>query len=72
MDDLAEAGSLFTNAVKDRALASVFIDQLPLQKVAERMLRDFYVHIPLSTLYEWVVEAGKKNRPQEALRAVGS
>ena len=71
MEDLAEAGSLFSNVVKERALASVFIDQLPLQKVVERMLRDFNVHIPLSTLESWVVQAGEKNQSPRALRAVG-
>jgi len=72
MEDLAEPGSMFTNEVKKRALATVFEDRVPLRKAVERMLRDFYVHVPLSTLERWVSEAGKKNRPQEGLRTVGS
>jgi hypothetical protein len=49
-----------TRAVKDKALASVFQDGLPIEVAVIRMLRDFNVHVPASTLYDWMVEAGGK------------
>ena len=61
IDDLAEPGSLFTRAVKQKALASVFQDSLPIEAVVLRMLRDFNVHVPRSTLYYWMSEAGGKS-----------
>jgi len=60
IDDLAERGCHFTRAVKEKALASVFEDGLPIETAVVRMLRDFNVHVPTSTLYEWMVEAGGK------------
>jgi len=72
MDDLAEPGSLFTKAVQQKVLATVLVDHLPLRKAIERMLRDFYVHIPLSTLHGWRAQAGGKNQPEEPVRAMGS
>ena len=71
MDDLAEPASLFTKAVQQKVLATVLADHLPLRKAIERMLRDFFVHVPLSTLHGWVEQAGGKNPPQEPVRAVG-
>jgi len=62
IDDLAEPGSLFTNRVKEKALASVFEDGLPVDTVVLRMLRDFNVHVPRSTLYDWMGQAGEKSR----------
>ena len=59
--ELAEPGSLFTLAVKEKALASVFQDSLPIDAVVLRMLRDFNVHVPRSTLYWWMSEAGGKS-----------
>jgi len=61
IDELAESGSRFTRAVKEKALASVFEDGLPIQSVVQRMLRDFNVHVPPSTLYDWMAEAGGKS-----------
>jgi hypothetical protein len=71
MDDLAEPGSLFTRVVQQKILATVLVDHLPLRKAIERMLRDFYVHVPLSTLHGWLEQAGGKNPAQEPVRAVG-
>lgn len=67
MEDLAEPGALFTRAVQEKALASVLADRLPLRKAIERMLRDFYVHIPLSTLQGWLERAGEKIGPESLL-----
>lgn len=71
IDDLAEPGSLFTRAVKEKALASVFADSLPIQAVVLRMLRDFHVQVPPTTLYYWMGKAGKKSHPQRRLRHLG-
>lgn len=71
MDDLAEPGSLFTKTVQQKIMATVLVDHLPLRKAIERMLRDFYVHVPLSTLHGWLAQAGEKIGPEEAVRALG-
>ena len=60
IDDLAESGSLYTRAVKEKALASVYQDGLPIDAVVLRMLRDFNVHVPRSTLYAWMGRAAEK------------
>jgi len=62
IDDLAEPGCHFTRAVKEKALASVFQDGLPIEAAVLRMLRDFNVHVPASTLYEWMGQAGEKKQ----------
>jgi transposase len=67
MEDLAEPGSLFTSEVKKKALATVLQDRVPLRKAVDRMLRDFYVHVPLSTLQAWVSSAGEKNLPEDGV-----
>ncbi len=70
MDDLAEPGGLYTQRVRSTALAKVLVDGLPLETVQEQMLREFYVHVPPTTLDRWVVEAGEKDRPHLPLRTV--
>ena len=72
VDDLAEPGSRFTRAVKDKALASVFEDGLPIEATVLRMLRDFHVHVPASTLYDWMVAAGEKSRTGQAIHCLGA
>ena len=67
MDDLAEPGGLYTQRVRTTALAKVLVDGLPLGTVQEQMLREFYVHVPPTTLDRWVVEAGEKDRPDDGL-----
>jgi transposase len=67
MDDLAEAGGLYTRRVQSAALAKVLVDGLPLETVQEQMVREFYVHVPPPTLHRWVVEAGEKDRPEDSL-----
>ena len=69
-DDLATPGGLYTRRVQSTALAKVLVDGLPLETVQGQMLREFYVHVPPSTLDRWVVEAGEKGRPQDPLRTV--
>ena len=61
MEDLAEPGGLYTQGVRAAALAKVLGDGLPLETVQEQMLREFYVHVPPTTLDRWVVEAGEKD-----------
>jgi transposase len=67
MEDLAEPGGLYTRRVRTTALAKVLVDGLPLEAVQEQMLREFYVHVPPTTLDRWVVEAGEKDRPDGGL-----
>ena len=69
MPDLAEPGSLYTRRVREIAVAKVLVDLLPLEQVQQQMLREFHVHVPPTTLYEWVVEAGKKDRSGPRLLA---
>jgi transposase len=61
MEDLAEPGGRYTKRVQTTALAKVLVDGLPLETVQEQMLREFYVHVPPTTLDRWVVEAGEKD-----------
>jgi hypothetical protein len=71
MLDLAEPGSLYTRRVQETAVAKVLVDFLPLEQVQQQMLREFYMHVPPTTLYEWVVRAGKKDRPAARPLALG-
>lgn len=68
--DLAEPLARFTHRVKEKALASVLDDRLPLLDAQNRMLRDFSVYVPRSTLHRWVLRAGEKNQLHEGVRAV--
>jgi transposase len=71
MPDLAEPGSLYTCRVQETAVAKVLVDLLPLEQVQQQMFREFYVHVPPTTLYDWVVRAGKKDRPAARSLALG-
>lgn len=71
MPNLAEPGSLYTRRVQEIAVAKVLVDLLPLEQVQQQMFREFYVHVPPTTLYEWVVRAGKKDRPAARPVALG-
>lgn len=44
----------FTKRAKQKAIASVNEDGMPLERVPQRMWRDFHVHVAKSTVYEWV------------------
>lgn len=71
MPDLAEPGSLYTRRVQETAVAKVLVDHLPLEQVQQQMFREFYVHVPPATLHDWVVQAGKKDRPAARPLALG-
>lgn len=72
MDDLAEPGSHYTRAVKDKALASVFVDGLPIHVVVARMFRDFHVVVAPSTLYSWMGKLGEKSGVGRGLLRLGA
>lgn len=44
----------FTKRAKQKAIASVTEDGMPLERVPQRMWRDFHVRVAKSTVYEWV------------------
>ena len=72
IDDLAEPGSHYARAVKDKALASVFVDGLPIDVVVSRMFRDFHVVVPPSTLYSWMGKLGEKSSVGRGLLRLGA
>jgi hypothetical protein len=71
-DDVCESGSQFTNGVKEKVLQSVYQDGLPVDAVVTRMLRDFHVHVPRSTLYAWLGLAGEKSVARRELLRLGA
>jgi transposase len=71
MSDLAEPGSRYTRRVQETAVAKVLVDLLPLEQVQQQMFREFYVPVPPTTLYEWVIRAGKKGQPEARPLALG-
>ena len=52
--DFVEKDGRFTKRVKQKAIASVVEDGMPLGRVPQRMWRDFYVRVAKSTVFEWV------------------
>ncbi|MBN1427313.1 MAG: transposase, partial [Anaerolineae bacterium] len=52
--DFVDKGGRFTKRVKQKAIASVVEDGMPLGRVPQRMLRDFHVRVAKSTVFEWV------------------
>jgi transposase len=54
--DFVAKGGRFTKRAKQKAIASVTEDGMPLERVPQRMWRDFHVHVVKSTVYEWVHE----------------
>jgi len=52
--DFVEKGGRFTRRAKQKAIASVTEDGMPLERVPQRMWRDFHVRVAKSTVYEWV------------------
>jgi transposase len=49
-----EKGGRFTKRAKHKVVASVTEDGMPLERVPQRMWRDFHVRVAKSTVYEWV------------------
>jgi transposase len=54
--DFVAKGGRFTKRAKQKAIVSVTEDGMPLERVPQRMWRDFHVHMVKSTVYEWVHE----------------
>jgi transposase-like protein len=52
--DFVEKDGRFTKRTKQKAIASVVEDGMPLGRVPQRMWRDFHVRVAQSTVYEWV------------------
>jgi transposase len=49
-----DKGGRFTKRAKQKAVTSVTEDGMPLERVPQRMWRDFHVRVAKSTVYEWV------------------
>ena len=54
MDHLAQPSGRFTNRVRRTAVALVVKEALTLEKATLRMRQKYYVHIPPTTLHDWV------------------
>jgi transposase len=52
--DFVEKGERFTKRAKQKAVASVSEDGMPLERVPQRMWRDFHVRVAKSTVFEWI------------------
>jgi len=52
--DFVAKGERFTKRAKQKAIASVSEDGMPLGRVPQRMWRDFHVRVAKSTVFEWV------------------
>jgi transposase-like protein len=52
--DFVEKGERFTKRAKQKAIAAVTEDGMPLERVPQRMWRDFHVRVAKSTVHEWV------------------
>jgi transposase-like protein len=52
--DFVDKGGRFTKRAKQKAIASVIEDGVPLERVPQRMWRDFHVRVAKSSVYEWV------------------
>jgi transposase len=52
--DFVDKGGRFTKRAKQKAIASLTEDGMPLGRVPQRMWRDFHVRVVKSTVHEWV------------------
>ena len=55
MDHLAQPSGRFTNRVRRTAVALVVKESLTLEKATQRMRQNYHVHVPPTTLHDWVV-----------------
>ena len=55
MEHIAMPSGRFTNRVRRAALDMVSAQQLTLEKAANRMRQKYFVHVPPTTLHDWVV-----------------
>ena len=56
MDHLAQPSGRFTNRVRHTAVALVVKEGLTLEKATQRMQLKYHVHVPPTTLHDWVVD----------------
>ena len=56
MDHLAQPAGRFTNRVRQTAVALVVKEGLTLKNASHRMRRIYHVHVPVTTLHDWVVD----------------
>ena len=52
--DFVEKSGRFTKRAKQKAIASVTEDGMPISRVPQRMWRDFHVRVAKSTVHDWV------------------
>ena len=52
--DFVEKSGRFTKRAKQKAIASVTEDGMPISRVPQRMWRDFHVRVAQSTVHDWV------------------
>lgn len=57
MDHLAPAHGRFTHRVRRTAVELVVSQALTLDKATQRMRLKYFVHVPPTTLHDWVLEA---------------
>ncbi len=55
MDHLALPSGRFTNRVRRTAVDLVIKQAMTLEKATQRMRQKYYVHVPPTTLHDWVV-----------------
>ena len=56
MGQIARSGSQFTNRVRRIAVDLVMMQALTLEKASQKMSEKYKVHVPATTLHDWVVE----------------
>jgi transposase len=54
MDHLAQPSGRFTNRVRRTAVDLVVNQSMTLEKATQRMNQKYYVHVPRSTLHDWL------------------
>jgi len=55
MDHLAQPSGRFTNRVRRTAVDLVINQSMTLEKATQRMRQKYHVHVPPTTLHDWVV-----------------
>jgi len=55
MNHLAPPSGRFTNRVRRTAVDLVIKQSMTLEKAAQRMRSKYYLHVPPTTLHDWVV-----------------
>ncbi len=68
---IADPGSHFTVRVKEKVMGSIVQDGMPIERVSERMFRDFNVCVSPATIWSWIQQGGEKNPVAERVRAMG-